>query len=67
LFVAVIVYENGMQAWPVGAVELVMTGAGGLIVNVCGFEAPPPGVGFTTVTEAVPTAATLAAGTIAVS
>jgi hypothetical protein len=44
-----------------------MTGAGGLIVNVAEFEVPPPGPGFTTVTDAVPTAATLAAGTIAVS
>jgi hypothetical protein len=34
LFVAVIVYENGTQAWPVGVVELVMTGGGGLIVKV---------------------------------
>jgi hypothetical protein len=48
-------------------VELVMTGTGGLIVNVCAFEIPPPGAGFTTVTEAVPAAATFAAGTIAVS
>jgi len=67
LFVAVIVYENGTQTWPVGVVELVMTGGGGLIVNVSVFDVPPPGVGFTTVTDAVPTAATLAAGTIAVS
>jgi len=44
-----------------------MTGAGGLIVKVCAFEVPPPGVGFTTVTDAVPTAATFAAGTMAVS
>ena len=44
-----------------------MTGGGGLIVNVSAFDVPPPGVGFTTVTDAVPTAATLAAGTIAVS
>jgi hypothetical protein len=44
LFVAVIVYENGTQAWPVGVVELVMTGGGGLIVkvNVAGFEVPLP-------------------------
>jgi len=44
-----------------------MTGGGGLIVNVCAFEVPPPGAGFTTVTDAVPTAATFAAGTTAVS
>ena len=44
-----------------------MTGGGGLIVNVCAFEVPPPGAGFTTVIDAVPTAATLAAGTMAVS
>jgi hypothetical protein len=47
--------------------ELVMTGGGGLIVNVCAFEVPPPGAGFTTVIGAVPTVATLAAGTMAVS
>jgi hypothetical protein len=44
-----------------------MTGGGGLIVKLTGFEVPPPGAGFTTVTDAVPTAATFAAGTIAVS
>src|SRR5438477_23090 len=44
-----------------------MTGGGGLIVNVSAFDVPPPGAGFTTVTDAVPTAATFAAGTIAVS
>ena len=38
-----------------------------MIVKVCAFEVPPPGVGFTTVTDAVPTAATFAAGTMAVS
>jgi hypothetical protein len=42
-----------------------MTGGGGLIVNVCAFEAEP--VEFLTVIDAVPGAATLAAGTIAVS
>jgi len=46
-------------------VALVMTGGGGLIVNVCEFEAEP--VEFLTVTDAVPGAATLAPGTIAVS
>ena len=44
-----------------------MTGGGGLIVNVCAFDVPPPGAGFTTVTFAVPVAATFAAGTMAVS
>src|SRR5947208_4637057 len=44
-----------------------MTGGGGLIVNVTEFDVPPPGAGFTTVTDAVPTVATFAAGTIAVS
>ena len=48
-------------------VALVMTGGGGLIVNVTEFDVPPPGAGFTTVTDAVPTVATFAAGTIAVS
>jgi hypothetical protein len=66
LFVAVIVYENGTQAWPVGVVELVMTGAGGLIVNVSALDVPPPGEGFTTVIDAVPGVATFAAGTMAV-
>jgi hypothetical protein len=33
----------------------------GLIVNVCAFDAPPPGVAFTTVTEAVPGVAMSAA------
>jgi hypothetical protein len=42
-----------------------MTGGGGLIVNVCAFEAGP--AEFLTVIDAVPAAATLAAGTIAVS
>jgi antibiotic biosynthesis monooxygenase (ABM) superfamily enzyme len=37
------------------------------MVNVCAFEVPPPGVGFTTVTCAVPLVATSAAGTTAVS
>ena len=46
-------------------VALVMTGGGGLIVNVCAFEAEP--AEFLTVIDAVPGAATLAAGTIAVS
>jgi hypothetical protein len=36
-------------------------------VNVCAFDVPPPGAGFTTVTDAVPPVATSAAGTIAVS
>src|SRR4030095_1667814 len=49
----------------VGVVELVMTGGGGLIVNVCGFEAGPEE--FLTVIVAVPGVATFAAGTIAVS
>lgn len=37
------------------------------IVNVCEFDVPPPGPGFTTVMDAVPAVATFAAGTIAVS
>jgi len=37
------------------------------MVNVCAFDVPPPGAGFTTVTSAVPAVATFAAGTIAVS
>ena len=38
-----------------------------MIVNVTELDVPPPGAGLTTVTEAVPTAATFAAGTMAVS
>jgi hypothetical protein len=37
------------------------------MVKVCAFDVPPPGAGFTTVTEAVPTFATRAAVTVAVS
>jgi hypothetical protein len=33
-----------------------------VIVNVCAFEVPPPGTGFTTVTGTVPVAATSIAG-----
>ena len=50
----------------VGLIELVV-GTGLLIVNVCGFEVPPPGAGVTTVTDAVPAFATRAAVTVAVS
>jgi len=50
---------------------LLSTGAGlfatALIVNVEEELAPPPGVGVTTVTEAVPAVVRLAAGTVAVS
>jgi hypothetical protein len=42
-------------------------GTGLLIVNVCAFEVPPPGVGFTTVMEAVPAVAMSAAVIVAVS
>lgn len=50
----------------VGLIEL-MVGAGLLIVNVTELDVPPPGAGLTTVIDAVPAAATFAAGTIAVS
>jgi hypothetical protein len=50
----------------VGLIELVV-GTGLLIVNVCGFDVPPPGGGFITVTDAVPAFATRAAVTVAVS
>jgi hypothetical protein len=49
----------------VGLSELIVGTA--RIVNVCAFEVPPPGVGFTTVMEAVPAAAISDAGTVAVS
>ena len=45
---------------------LLITGVA-TIVNVCAFDVPPPGAGFTTVTGGVPAVATSAAGTIAVS
>ena len=38
-----------------------------LIVNVCTLDVPPPGLGFTTVIDAVPAVATREAGTVAVS
>jgi hypothetical protein len=44
----------------------VITGAAA-IVNVCAFDVPPPGLGFTTVTEAVPAVAMRAAVTVAVT
>ena len=37
------------------------------IVNVCALDVPPPGLGLTTVTDAVPAVATREAGTVAVS
>jgi hypothetical protein len=45
---------------------LVITGVA-LIVNVCALDVPPPGLGFTTVIDAVPAVATRDAGTVAVS
>jgi hypothetical protein len=45
----------------------VVVGTGLLMVNVTAFDVPPPGAGFTTVTEAVPVFATRAAVTVAVS
>jgi hypothetical protein len=50
----------------VGLIEVIV-GTGLLMVNVAEFEVPPPGAGLTTVTDAVPAVATLAAGTAAVS
>jgi branched-subunit amino acid transport protein len=50
----------------VGEIELVV-GTGLLIVNVCAFDVPPPGVGFTTVIEAIPPTAISAAVMVAVS
>jgi hypothetical protein len=38
-----------------------------VIVNVCGVDVPPPGVGFVTVTVEVPTAAMLDVEIVAVS
>ena len=45
---------------------LVTTGVA-TMVNVCALDVPPPGVGFTTVIEAVPEVAIRAAVTVAVS
>ena len=45
---------------------LVITGVLA-IVNVCAFDVPPPGLGFTTVTDTVPAVATREAGTVTVS
>jgi hypothetical protein len=45
---------------------LVITGVLA-IVNVCALDVPPPGLGFTTVMDAVPAVATRDAGTMAVS
>ena len=51
-----------------GEIELsVGLGFGAVIVNVCAFDVPPPGVGLNTVTEAVPAAAMSAAVIWAVS
>jgi len=44
----------------------VITGVA-TMVNVCALDVPPPGVGFTTVIEAVPEVAIRAAVTVAVS
>jgi hypothetical protein len=53
---------------PVAVRGLVITGvAGTVMVNVTALDVPPPGGGFTTVTEAVPGDATSAAVTVAVS
>jgi hypothetical protein len=45
---------------------LVITGVF-VTVNVCALDAPPPGLGFTTVMDTVPAVATSEAGTAAVS
>jgi hypothetical protein len=45
----------------------VTTGSALAMVKVRAFEVPPPGEGLTTVTEAVPTVAMSAAGTVAVN
>src|SRR6266850_1621815 len=47
--------------------RLLRVGAGLLTGKVCAAEVPPPGAGVTTVTDAVPVAATSAAGIAAVS
>src|ERR1700719_1253827 len=66
LLLAVILYENGTPTIPVAVNGGWMAGSNPT-VNVTVFDVPPPGGGFTTVTDAVPAVATFAAGTIAVS
>ena len=43
------------------------TGTGLLMVNVCALDVPPPGVGLTTVIEAVPAVVISEDGTVAVT
>ena len=67
-FVPVTVRTNDDPPAVVDVGEIVLVvGTGLLIVNVCAFEVPPPGAGFTTVIEAVPAAATSAAVMVVVS
>jgi hypothetical protein len=47
--------------------ESVTVGPDLLMVKVRVFDVPPPGEGFSTVTEAVPAVAMSAAGTVAVN
>jgi hypothetical protein len=49
-----------------GEIELI-AGTGLLTVNVIAFDVPPPGVAFTTVTEAVPAVLMSPEGTVAVT
>jgi hypothetical protein len=49
-----------------GEIELI-AGTGFLMVNVMGSDVPPPGVAFTTVTEAVPAILMSDEGTVAVT
>src|SRR2546422_830990 len=63
-FVPVTVSVNaGAPATAKTGFSPVVVGAGFTIVRVCGFDAPPPGAGLTTVTCAVPAAA-MSAGAI---
>ena len=64
--VTVSVNDDPPAVVEVGEMELVV-GTGLLIVSVCALDVPPPGVGFTTVIDAVPPVAMSVAGTIAVT
>ena len=52
------VTDSGVPAVPLPGERITNFDAAGLIVNVCEPDVPPPGVGLTTVTAAVPVAAT---------
>jgi hypothetical protein len=58
--------KDGPPAVVEVGLTLVVVGTGLLMVNVCAFDVPPPGAGFTTVMDAVPLTAISAAVIVAV-